>query len=154
MGTKTLEKACGLLSNLSSEGSLAKVIAKAQGVSIVSESMCNNVNSISLLKSGCLTIKNILLVCPSYTEDGAVAISTVVMAMKENIESTSFVKEACDLLWVLASESVTIRCKILALDGISTLMKCLEQHSNHPDVETSALGAFNQLAKRNNQKVT
>ena len=145
--TSTLEKACGFLSNLSSVESLAKSIAKAQGVSIVSEAMCNNASSISLLESGCLTLKNIILVCPTYAQDGAVAISTLVMAMNENIGSTSFVKEACDLLWVLASENESIRAKILALDGLSTLMKCLEQNRTHPEVETSALGAFNQLAK-------
>jgi len=147
--TSTLEKACGFLSSLSCEESLARTIAKAQGVSIVSEAMCNNASSISLLESGCLTLKNIILVCPSYAHDGAVAISTLVMAMKENVESTSFVKEACDVLWVLASENENIRSKVLALDGISILMKCLEQNSNHPEVETSALGAFNQLAKAN-----
>jgi len=143
----TLEKACGFLSNLSSVESLARNIAKAQGVSIVSEAMCNNASSISLLESGCLTLKNIILVCPNYAQDTAVAISTVVMAMNENIGSTSFVKEACDLLWVLASESESIRSKVLSLDGISTLMKCLEQNTNHPEVETAAMGAFNQLAK-------
>ena len=151
--TSTLEKACGLLSNLSAVDSLAKHIAKAQGVSIVSEVMRNNASSIVLLEFGCLTLKNIILVCPSYAQDGAVVISTLVMAMNENVGSASFVKEACDVLWVLASENENIRCKVLALDGISILMKCLEQNSNHPEVETSALGAFNQLAKANNQKI-
>jgi len=143
----TLEKACGFLSNLSSVESLARIIAKAQGVSIVSEAMCNNASSISLLESGCLTLKNIILVCPNYAQDAAVAISTLIMAMNENIGSASFVKEACNMVWVLASENESIRSKVLALDGISTLMKCLEQNSNHPDVEAAALGAFNQLAK-------
>jgi len=152
--TSTLEKACGLLSNLSSVESLAKHIAKAQGVSIISEVMRNNASSISLLEFGCLTLKNIVLVCPSYAKDGVVAISTLVMAMNENVGSASFVKEACDVLWVLASENEKIRSKVLALDGISILMKCLEQNSNHPEVETSALGAFNQLAKANNQKIS
>lgn len=150
--TSTLEKACGLLSNLSSEESLAKSIAKAQGVSIVSEAMCNNASSIALLESGCLTLKNIILVCPSYAQDGTVAISTLVMAMKENVGATSFIKEACDIIWILASENENARSKVLALDGISILMKCLEQNNNHPEVETSALGAFNQLAKVNSQK--
>jgi hypothetical protein len=152
--TSTLEKACGFLSNLSSVESLAKNIAKAQGVSIISEAMRNNASCISLLEFGCLTLKNIILVCPSYAQDGAVAISTLVMAMNENVGSASFVKEACDVLWVLASENENIRSKVLALDGISILMKCLEQNSNHPEVETSALGAFNQLAKANNQKIS
>lgn len=145
--TLTMEKACGLLSNLSSIESLAQSIAKAQGVSIVSEAMCNNSRSISLLESGCLTLKNIVLLCPTYAQDCAVAIATLVKAMNENLRSTSFVKEGCDLLWVLASESESIRSKILALDGISTLMKCLQENSNHPEAKTSALGAFNQLAK-------
>ena len=142
----TLEKACGLLSNLSSVESLAQNIAKAQGVSIIAEVMCNNATSISLLESGCLTLKNIVLVCPTYVQDCAVAIATIVKAMNENLGSTSFVKEACDLLWVLASQSEIIRSKVLALDGIATLMKCLQENSNHPETKTSALGAFNQLA--------
>lgn len=138
--TTTLEKACGFLSNLSSDESLAMVIAKAQGVSIVSETMCNNASSISLLESGCLMLKNIILVYPSYAQDVALAISTLVMAMNDNVRSTSFVKEACDILWVLASENENIRSKVLALDGISILMKCLEQNSNHTEVETSEIG--------------
>mmetsp|Transcript_24907 Transcript_24907/g.53055 ORF Transcript_24907/g.53055 Transcript_24907/m.53055 type:complete len:744 (-) Transcript_24907:714-2945(-) len=150
--TSTLEKACGLLSNLSSDELLAKAIAKAQGVNIISEAMCNNRNSICLLESGCLTLKNITLVCPSFAQDGSVALSTLIHAMNENVESTSFIKEACDMLWVVASKDENIRSKVVALEGISVLMKCLEQ--NDPEVQTSALGAFNQLAKANSQKIS
>eukprot|EP00536_Pseudo-nitzschia_multiseries_P007965 jgi/Psemu1/305350/fgenesh1_kg.193_\ len=151
--TSTLENACGLLSHLSSKQSLAETIANAQGVNIVAEVMCNNGSSISLLEAGCLTLKNITLACPSFAHDGSVAVSTLIGAMKENINCTSFVKEACELLWVLASEDENIRSKVLALDGISILMKCLEEHSSNPAVETAALGAFNQLARSNNSNI-
>jgi len=149
--TSTLENACGFLSNLSSEKSLAEAIATVQGVSIVAEAMRNNGNSIALIEIGCLTLKNITSMFPSFVQDASVAISSVINAMKDNVKSTSFMKEACDLIWVLSSEEDNIRSKILALDGISILMKCLEQNSDDPEVQTSALRAFNQLAKSNTQ---
>ena len=149
--TPTLENACGLLSNLSSEKSLAEAIATVQGVSIVAEAMRNNGSSIALIETGCLTLKNITSMFPSFVQDASVAITSVINAMKENVKSTSLMKEACDLIWVLSSEEDNIRSKILALDGISILMKCLEQNSDDPEVQTSALRAFNQLAKSNTQ---
>ncbi|OEU15683.1 ARM repeat-containing protein [Fragilariopsis cylindrus CCMP1102] len=149
--TPTLENACGLLSNLSSEKSLAEAIGTVQGVSIVAEAMRNNGSSIALIETGCLTLKNITSMFPSFVQDASVAITSVINAMKENVKSTSLMKEACDLIWVLSSEEDNIRSKILALDGISILMKCLEQNSDDPEVQTSALRAFNQLATSNTQ---
>jgi len=149
--TTTLENACGFLSNLSSEESFAEAIATSQGVNIIAEAMCNNGNSIALMEAGCLTLKNITSSFPSFAQDASVVISTVITAMNDNIEYTSFMKEACNFLWILALEEDNIRSKILALDGISILMKCLEKHKFCFEVQTSALGAFNQLAKPNTQ---
>jgi len=150
METSTLENACGLMSNLSSEELLAKAIAKAQGVNIVAEAMRNNGSSISLLEAGCLVLKNITLVCPSFAKDGLVAISTLMNAMKENAHCVRFVKVACDLVWALVSQDENIRSKVWALDGISILMHCLEENSDNPEVKTSALRAFHEVAKSNN----
>ena len=46
----------------------------------------------------------------------------------------------------MAAEAESCQSKILALDGISVLMKCLEHNSYVPEVQEAALGAFNQLA--------
>jgi hypothetical protein len=142
----TLEKACGVLSNISSEGPLAEAIANAQGVSIVVEAMRNNSSSLSLLEIGSIILRNIVIQCPEFTSEAEGAISTIINAMRENPAAPGFQQEACSLLWVMAAKSADCQSKILALDGISALMKSLENNSHDPEVQAAALGAFNQLA--------
>jgi hypothetical protein len=145
--TSTLEKACGVLSNLSFEGPLADAIANAQGVSIVVEAMRNNGSSISLLEVGCIALRNIVFQFPNYAQEASAVVSTIINAMRDNIDAVGFQQEACNLLWLLAAEAESCNSKILALDGIAVLMKCLEHNSYVPEVQDAALGAFNQLAK-------
>jgi hypothetical protein len=148
--TATLEKACGVLSNVSSEGPLADAIANAQGVSIVAEAMRNNSSSVELLEVGCLTLRNIVYMFPDLAQEASPAISSVISAMKDNVDAVGFQQEACNLLWILAAEEESCKSKIVALDGLGVLMKCLED----PQTQKSALGAFNQLASNNNQTET
>lgn len=145
--TSTVEKACGIFSNISAEGSLTEAISNAQGVSIVVEAMRNNSNCISLLEVGCTVLRNIVFQFPNFASEASEAVSTVINAMRENIDAIGFQEEACNLLWVLAAEAESCRSKILGLDGIAVLMKCLEQNSHVPGVQDAALGAFNKLAK-------
>ena len=148
----TLIKACGVFSNISAEGPLAEAIADAQGVSVVSDAMRNNASAITFLEIGCMTLRNIVYQFPEFAQEASMAISPVIEAMKENITAISFQAEACRLLWVLASEAESCQSKILALDGISVLMQCLEQNSHDARVQEAALGAFNQLAASGNQE--
>jgi hypothetical protein len=142
----TLEKACGVLSNVSFEGPLAEAIANAQGVSIVVEAMRNNSSSISLLEVGCIALRNIVFQFPDYAQEASAVVSTIINAMRDNIDAVGFQEEACNLLWLLAAEAESCHSKILALDGIAVLMKCLEHNSHLAEVQNAALGAFNQLA--------
>jgi hypothetical protein len=147
----TLINACGVFSNLGAEGPLAEAVANAQGVSVVSDAMRNNGSAIDFLEIGCLTLRNIVFQFPEFAQEASMAISPIIDAMRDNITATSFQQAACNLLWVLAAEAESCRSKILALDGISVLMQCLEQNSYDPKVQEAALGAFNQLAVNGNQ---
>ena len=144
--TTTLEKACGVLANVSVEGPLAEAIANAQAVSIVVEAMRNNGSSIPFLEIGSLLLRNLVVQFPDFAEEASGAVSTVINAMKDNPKAVSFQREACSLLWILAAVSENCESKILALDGISVLMKSLEHNSDVPDVQEAALSAFKQLA--------
>jgi hypothetical protein len=143
---ETLEKACGVLSNVSSEPPLAEAIAHAQGVTIVAEALRNNPMHLPLLEVGCLTLRNIAFVLPDVASEATTAIATIVNAMQDNIHEKTFLREACNLLWILASEDESCHAKILALDGLSVLMKCLEENREDSELQTAALGAFNKLS--------
>ena len=145
--TSTLEKACGVLSNLSCVGSLAEAIANAQGISIVVEAMRNNSSCISLLEIGCVVLRNIVFQFPHFAQEASAVVSTVINAMQDNLDAVGFQEEACNLLWVLAAEAESCQSKILALDGVAVLMKCLEHNSYVPEVGAAARGAFNELSR-------
>jgi len=146
--TGTLEKACGVLSNVS-EGPLAEAIANAQGVSIVVEAMRSNFQCIPLLETGCVVLRNILVQFPDFSSEAEGAISTIINAMRDNPKEVNFQREACSALWVMAAQSENCQSKILALDGVSVLMKSLDHNSEIPQVQEVAWGAFNQLAADN-----
>ena len=146
--TPLLEKACGFFATSSMENSLAETIARSQGVSITAEVMRNNSSYIPLLEVGCLVLRNIIYVLPDLAQEASTVVSVVINAMKENMDAVGFQREACNLLWILASEKEGCQSKILALDGVATLMKCLEHNSSESSVQEAALGAFNQLAAR------
>jgi hypothetical protein len=148
----TLEKACGVLSNVTSEGGLAEAVANAQGVSIITEAIRNNSGSVPLLEVGCLALRNIVYFLPDTAPEASPVIASLINAMQDHIGAVDFQKEACNLLWILAAEEESCQTKILALDGLSVLMKCLEQNSDDPDVQRAALGAFNQLASASNSQ--
>jgi hypothetical protein len=144
--TSTLQKACGVLSNVSAEGILAEAIAHAQGISVVVEAMRNNSSCISLLEIGCIALRNIVFQFHEFAQEASAVVSTVINAMRDNIDAVGFQEEACNLLWVLGAVDENCKSKILALDGIAVLMKCLEHNSHVPEVQDAALGAFNELA--------
>lgn len=144
--TSTLIKALGVFSSVSLEGPLAEAIANAQGVNVVVDAMRNNGKAIPLLEMGCLILRNIVFRLPDHAQEASMVVSTVIDALQENTTEVGFQEEACSLLWVLAAEEEGCKSKILALDGISVLMKCLEHSSDNPSVQEAALGAFNQLA--------
>jgi hypothetical protein len=144
--SETLEMACGVLSNVSAEATLAKAIADAQGVSIVVEAMRNNINSVSLLEVGCLMMRNVIFLFPGVTQEASPVIATVVNAMQDNVDAVDFQKEACNLLWILSAEEESCQSKVLALDGLSILMKVMEENKDDSELQRSALGAFNQLS--------
>lgn len=149
--TSTLIKACGIFSNLSVDASLAEAIASSsEGVGAVSDAMRNNASSIEFLEIGCLTLRNIVYQFPDYAQEASMAISPVITAMRENLKATSFQREACDLLWVLATEAESCQSKILALDGISVLMQTIDQNSHDPRCHEAAMGAFTHLAMNGN----
>jgi hypothetical protein len=143
---ETLEKACGVLSNVSSEALLAEAIANAQGVTIVAEALRNNPSHLSLLEVGCLTLRNIVYMIPETSSEACAVIAAVVNAMEDNLDAVGFQKEACNLLWILASEDESCQSKILGLDGLTVLMKCLEENRDDSELQNAALGAFNKLS--------
>jgi hypothetical protein len=147
---ETLEKACGVLSNVTSEGPLAEAVANSQGVSIIAEAIRNNSSSIPLLEIGCLTLRNIMYFLPDTAPEASPVIASLINAMQDNMGAVEFQKEACNVLWMLAAEEESCQSKMLALDGLSVLMKCLEHNGDDPDVQRAALGAFNQLAAASN----
>lgn len=141
--TSTLEPACGVLANASLEPSLAEAATNAQAVSNTAEAMRSNSSTLSLLEIGCITLRNIVLKLPRFAQEASAAVSVVINAMRDNMEDENFLREACNLLWVLAVHSDDCQSKISALDGIPVLMSCLEQSSKDSDVHCAALGAFN-----------
>jgi hypothetical protein len=143
---ETLEKACGILSNVSSEPPLAEAIANAQGVTIVAEALQIDSMHLPLLEVACLTLRNITFTIPDVASEASAAIATVVNAMQDNLHAINFQKEACNLLWILASEDESCHAKILALDGLSVLMKCLEENREDTELQMAVLGAFNKLS--------
>jgi hypothetical protein len=144
--TATLSQACGVLSNITTDGSVAQAIVNAQGVTIVAEAMRNNSDAIELLELGCLTLRNLVYALPDRVEEAGTAIATVINAMQESVDSVGFHREACNLIWILSSHSPKCQSKALALDGLSVLMKCMEQYSDNQEIQQAALAAFNQLA--------
>lgn len=149
---EALEKACGVLSDVSSEAPLAAAIANAQGVTIVAEALRSNPNHLGLLEVGCLTLRNVVSVLSEVASEASAVIATVVHAMDDNFDSVGFQKEACNLLWILGSEDDSCQSKILALDGLSVLMKCLEENRDDTELQQSALGAFNKLSFSSNEE--
>jgi hypothetical protein len=145
----TLEKAFGVLSNVSLERPLAEAIVNAQGVSILVEAMRNNGSSIPMLEVGSMALRNLIFQFPDYAPEASSVVSVIINAMKENPDAVSFQQEACNLLWVLAAEAENCQSKILALDGVAVVMKCMEI----PEVQESALGAFRQLASGSNMSL-
>jgi hypothetical protein len=145
--TSTLEKACGVLSNVSYEGPLAEAIANAQGVSVVVEAMRNNGTSVSLLEVGCIALRNIVFEFPDFAQEASAVISTILNAMRDNTDAVSFQQEACSLLWVLAAEAESCQSKILALEGMDVLMRCLDHNSHLQEVQKVALGAITRLTR-------
>ena len=145
----TLEKAFGVLSNVSLERPLAEAIVNAQGVNILAEAMRNNGSSVSVLEAGCTALRNLIFQFPDFAPEASSVVSVVINAMKENPDEVGFQQEACNLLWVLAAEAENCQSKILALDGVAVVMKCMEI----PEVQESALGAFRQLASGSNMSL-
>jgi hypothetical protein len=147
----TLENACGVLSSASLEESLVEAIGDAQAVSIVAEAMRANGSALRLLQIGCVALRNIVSLLPIYAQEASAAVSVVINTMKNNMNALRFQREACNLLWVLAAQSKSCQSKILALDGVAVLMKCLEHNSDDAAVNSAALGAFNQIASKDNE---
>ncbi|CAJ1969961.1 unnamed protein product [Cylindrotheca closterium] len=148
--TSTLEQACGVLANASLEPSLAEAATDAQAVSNTAEAMRINSSTLSLLEIGCITLRNIVLKLPRFAEEASAAVSVVINAMRDNMEEENFLREACNLLWVLAANSDDCQSKISALDGIPVLMSCLERSRKDSDVHCAALGAFNLCTAEDN----
>lgn len=144
--TSTLEKACGVLSSASLDNALAEAMANAQAVSIVAEAMRSNSSSLPLLEFGCITLRNIVSLLPEFAQEASAAVSIVINAMKDNLDSVGFQKEACNLLWILAAKAESCQSKIAALDGVSVLMECMEHNRTDPAVHSAAMGAFNQVS--------
>ncbi|KAL3921459.1 MAG: hypothetical protein SGILL_002736 [Bacillariaceae sp.] len=142
----TLEMACGVLSNVSSEGPLAEAIADAQGISIVAEAMRSNIQAVGLLEVGCLMMRNVTFMFPDVAHEAALVIATIVNSMQDNLNSADFQKEACNLLWILVAEDESCQSKVLALDGLSVLMKVMEENRDNAELQKAALGAFNRLS--------
>eukprot|EP00980_Cylindrotheca_fusiformis_P023065 scaffold10090_cov119-Cylindrotheca_fusiformis.AAC.3 len=144
--TSTLEKACGVLSSASLDHTLAEAMGNAQAVSIIAEAMRSNSSSLPLLEFGCITVRNIVSLLPEFAQEGSAVVSIVLNAIKENMDALGFIKEACNLLWVLAVKAESCQSKISALDGVAVLMQCVEQITD-PAVHSAAMGAFNQISK-------
>eukprot|EP00529_Nitzschia_sp_RCC80_P004281 CAMPEP_0113456238 /NCGR_PEP_ID=MMETSP0014_2-20120614/8784_1 /TAXON_ID=2857 /ORGANISM="Nitzschia sp." /LENGTH=920 /DNA_ID=CAMNT_0000347685 /DNA_START=806 /DNA_END=3568 /DNA_ORIENTATION=+ /assembly_acc=CAM_ASM_000159 len=144
--TATLQQACGVLSNITTDSDAAQAIVNAQGVNIVAETMRNNNTATELLELGCLTLRNLIFVFPDRSDEAGIAIATVINAMQKDIDSISFHREACNLIWILTYHSPENLSKVLALDGLTVLMKSMEQYSEDEEIQQAALAAFNQLA--------
>lgn len=136
----TLIKASGVFSNISAEAPLAEAFANAQGVSVVCDAMCNNGAAIAFLEVCCLTLRNIIYHFPEYADEAAITIPTIIEAMRDNMTATTYLKEACKFLWVLAGESDSCRSKILEMDGIAILMQCIEQNGHDNKLQEAARG--------------
>ncbi len=145
-----LIKASGVFSNLSAEGSLAEAIANAQGVNVVCDAICNNGSAVAFLETCCLTLRNLVFHYPECAGEVTVTISTILDAMREQINDSSFQIEACNFLWVLAAEAGSCLEKISELDGMSVLMQSLDQNGDDPEVHAAATGAIEQLAGSGN----
>ena len=144
--TATLQQACGVLSNITTDSDAAQAIVNAQGVNIVAEAMRNNNAATELLELGCLTLRNLIFAFPDRSDEAGIVIATVINAMQQDIDSVSFHREACNLIWILTYYSPENLSKVLALDGLTVLMKSMEQYSEDEEIQQAALAALNQLA--------
>jgi len=139
-----LEKVCGILAGLSTTLDHAQAIVDAEVHTSVIDAMRNNSSAIGLLQHAAVFLKNLLLSAKDYTREAEGAITIILNAMQTSSD-IAFQREACSFLWAISSLSGDSKSKILALDGISVVMRTLEQ-SNAADLQEAALGAFNQLA--------
>jgi len=145
--SSTLETACGLLASVCTKDDLADAIKVYQGISMVVEAMRNNTESLKLLEIGCLLLRNLVLMNNDNASEASGAISTIVNAMKEKPDAVGFQREACHVLWALASQSEDCKSKILALDGVTILINAMEHNGAVSDIQDAARGAWVALSE-------
>lgn len=147
-----LEKACGVLSCLSSRESHIQTVVNAQSVFNVVDAMRNNPNSASLTQYGCLLLKNVIVTSREQSILASGAISVVTAAMLKHPHESGMQREACSFLWAITSASGDCKSKVLALDAVSLLMTALS--SDKKDVQDAARGAFNTIALTSNESLS
>ena len=143
--SSVLEKVCEVMASLSACSSVTKFIVEAHGVANMIEAMRGN-DSIKVLRSAALFLKNVVVAAPQTCEDAARGITGVVNSMQTHRDDSDLQREACNYLWSIAALSEDGKSKILALDGISVVMETMEIHQDSADVQQAALGVFHELA--------
>ena len=94
-------------------------------------------------------MRNILFVFPDATQEAMPVIATIVKALQDNPAAFSFLKEACNLLWILVAEEESCHSKIVSLDGLNILMKIMEsteQNREDSELQRAAQSCFRILA--------
>ena len=140
-----LETACGLLTSLTVDPELVEDVVSTQAFHNVADAMRSESVSVILLESGALFMRNVCLVFSEFAKEASSVIPPVMQGMTKHMDEANFQKAACSFLWLVATQSSEAKSKILALDGVTTLMNTVEQYSGLEDVEEAALGAFREL---------
>ena len=139
--------ASGLLTGLTVKMEMVEGVVTTESFANMVDIMRDDNVSVDILKAGALFMRNVCLAFPEFADEAASVVPPMVQAMKNNAENAAFQKEACSFMWLVAALSANAKSKILALDGVTTLMMILESYSGvEENVEEVARGAFRELA--------
>ena len=139
-----LIKSCGLLASLSCLPELVPPIVEAGAINSTVEILRSGHPSTELLMTGSQFLTNALLAAPEECGKAGEVVGTLIERMRDCPHEIEFQSEACRLLWAIASLSEPIRTRILEMDGVSVLMKLLEENKEG-DIHSNARQCIDEL---------
>eukprot|EP00550_Attheya_septentrionalis_P002534 CAMPEP_0198285318 /NCGR_PEP_ID=MMETSP1449-20131203/4647_1 /TAXON_ID=420275 /ORGANISM="Attheya septentrionalis, Strain CCMP2084" /LENGTH=953 /DNA_ID=CAMNT_0043982721 /DNA_START=77 /DNA_END=2938 /DNA_ORIENTATION=- len=137
--------ACGVLSCMSTQKDYASSIQQANGISFLSEAMISNLSSLSLIENGCILIRNMASHSSIYADEAVSAISSIIIAMKENPDAVGLQREALNALWSLAAQSRICNSRIAESDAKEVITKAMTHNIFVVDIQEASKGVLSHI---------
>lgn len=142
--------AIGILTSLTENRHMARRVVQSDCFVSIIESMRSDTVNIRVLQAGLLFLRKICDADAQSSNSMLVLIPAILGSFKTHADERLLVRDACDLLWRIASQSEEGRSRILGLDGDQVLMEVCDKYGSPgiDDQESAgavALRAFREL---------